>query len=477
MVLSTTLARHSQLFLLRTIRKCSIQACLTSLEEKINSCASININKSISKLENIHPHWLHKQEGQKKLSSVLYSLSKKKYYKELHALVNYLELSNYDMWSGMSTIILNAYIDQKLWKDATLLFEAMKERDQIKHFRTYKRLITTLAQDNHLAISFKYFSEFFEAEFKLRTSRLDKPDFTILFDIMQSILQCETTEIDAGISRQYVSKIIDYIDRWGLLPPADLVELIGQWYNAQKDFKVTKTSFQGNQCQNCNEDLSPLLPFKSLCRSLVSNFQKEMTSSGRQMELKVLDDLFVKREPIDVIVDAANILFHGSLKNEKKINPTALKEVLLNLNKFTKKSFSRVAVVFPQSLSKPEKLQQFGFVDKIARQNMFNFNLNVVALRRTNDDIVMFYLTAKSELMSKHTHPVILSQDNFYNHRFILHSSEEQRLFFKWLRHRKKSYDGNAVLAHHNLQPIVRIKDGDLHIIDSKKNVMCIRQL
>lgn len=353
----------------------------------------------------------------------------------------------------------------------------MKERDQIKHFRTYKRLITTLAQDNHLAISFKYFSEFFEAEFKLRTSRLDKPDFTILFDIMQSILQCETTEIDAGISRQYVSKIIDYIDRWGLLPPADLVELIGQWYNAQKDFKVTKTSFQGNQCQNCNEDLSPLLPFKSLCRSLVSNFQKEMTSSGRQMELKVLDDLFVKREPIDVIVDAANILFHGSLKNEKKINPTALKEVLLNLNKFTKKSFSRVAVVFPQSLSKPEKLQQFGFVDKIARQNMFNFNLNVVALRRTNDDIVMFYLTAKSELMSNNTHPVILSQDNFYNHRFILHSSEEQRLFFKWLRHRKKSYDGNAVLAHHNLQPIVRIKDGDLHIIDSKKNVMCIRQL
>lgn len=126
MVLSTTLARHSQLFLLRTIRKCSIQACLTSLEEKINSCASININKSISKLENIHPHWLHKQEGQKKLSSVLYSLSKKKYYKELHALVNYLELSNYDMWSGMSTIILNAYIDQKLWKDATLLFEVFK---------------------------------------------------------------------------------------------------------------------------------------------------------------------------------------------------------------------------------------------------------------------------------------------------------------------------------------------------------------
>ena len=96
---------------------------LVKLDSDINNNQKFDVPCTLKNLESISSEWPHKVSGQNVLSSVIHGLLKRKQHSDLNMLVNCLRSAKYDMWGGLSTVVLYSHLDQKMWGEALHLFE------------------------------------------------------------------------------------------------------------------------------------------------------------------------------------------------------------------------------------------------------------------------------------------------------------------------------------------------------------------
>ena len=347
----------------------------------------------------------------------------------------------------------------------------MKRRDQIKHLRLYNRLISSLSRDNQLEFAYHYFLELQQKEGCLKTTRLKRPDFNMLKNLVESAIFHNNSVDKSDVSKKLnavtvLNSVLSYVEKWGILVPIDLTNVLLKWFRLQ-DYSITRDS------ERCLNHTIPDDTFLNLANQIICTIQNDLASSGRVKDQSFLDQLLNKHDAFDVIVDAANILFRGSTKNHKVISIESLKNVLLNLN--CSNSVKSVAVVFPQSLSTPEKMNKLKFLEDMAGSHILNYHLEVISLRKTHDDIVTLYLASRSELLKRDF--IVVSNDSYYNHHFLVANDNEQKnQFFRWLRHRLRNTDNNGnVDFEQRLEPFIRDVSGNMRLICQSGHVYDIK--
>lgn len=473
------------LFGLSSISSCknsthAINQILTQIDGDLQQRRSIDIPLKIKELTTVSPNWLQLLEGQKLLASVVHNLYQNNHHDDINYFVSILKENDFDIWGGLSTTILKSFFKQKSWSKALLWFEEMKDNGKVKHVRIYNDVITMLAENNLLKLAFYYFEEAQNQELYMTTKQIKSITHKTITQLLQCIgrqridpdfhddsdLFIKMRDVD---STDIVNSVLQYMENRAESLPNQLMYTIGSFL---KDIgcQLTLTTEKNMHCLNCNTLLVSDRNFSDTCIGITSNLRQHIAAQGWSGDLKCLDVLLQDLGHFDIVIDAANVLFHG----KKIINHDRLKNLLSIIEDSS--SSKKIALVFHQKFKKLDDFPELSFIEKFKEMNTSDITLESVCVSGMHDDVVLCYLAAKSdlELQSQGKTVSIISNDNYIDHRLI--NVRKHYEFLNWLRHRQRHFNNGGYLLPNSILPIVRNEEtSQLHMISKDRTICCVK--
>jgi len=439
--------------------------------ENIDSIFIPDNKKSLIKLASFNEI---KDLSSKNLNVLLQHLISKN---EIVLLEKTVEASNFgQVQIAVLTFILYSYIDTGEIKKAIALFQKIKEQGLMKHPRLYGKLIIALCQAKEINLAFNLFKEFSSIEFSIKTSRLKKPNNILLVSLIQAAQLLETTpELQKETNFKgidIINSVLEYLCKWNLPLQQDYMEYLYSWFhNQQKNPK--KTFLTSNQrCGNCSLELGvEEYDWTNFVDNYTEMMQRDLTKKGMGKDVSYLNKFFRNASTFDVVIDGGNLLYKGS-RDKKIFTPNRIKQTLNDLCKNENKFF-KIALVLPQSYSRTSKMKNVSFLHDIAKQRIYDMNLNIIVCKSIHDDVVFLYLAAMSERVNKNIK--MISNDNFFDHLCDL-DEDLQSDFLKWKNKSivKVNMDGN-VLMRPTLGPLYETED-KIHLIGENQQILCINK-
>ena len=322
-------------------------------------------------------------------------------------------------------------------------------------------------------MAFKYFQEFHENELRCKTSRLKRPNNKMLHSLVKTVTLTEDTQELHEISNQVVRSVLEYLAKWNLPLHFDILTALLDWFHLRKDVTVTESFVnQHKKCGHCSRSLE-LTVEKLFHETYLDYLRNFLVSKGLEREMLDMNNLFKGGNPYDILIDGGNILYYG-IKSEKQFVPKRLENLLRNIiSKNTR--YKKVALVLPQSYHKPSKMNNLSFIKHIKREGVFDIELQVIAHKKVNDDVIFLYLAALSELIGQ-KNVMMLSNDHFFDHRFEI-TPVIQSSWLKWVNSRCSEIDNSGnIKEKSNIAPVVVDKGQNTHLIVNNELVYCIQK-
>ena len=315
----------------------------------------------------------------------------------------------------------------------------MRDRGQLKHVRLYKHLIVELAEDDNLSAVLKYFHELCKLE--SCSTRLKSPDVLMLVSLIKAACRNKN-----WLSSLVIDTVLVYLEnKDGRLLCGVILELL-QYFKSNTNYSVIQAKFKEGVCENCCYKLVQQQNYEILCNMIINGID-------RNIDMDIIDEMIEYNNGFNIIIDAGNVLYHGKGKQQRNLAGVNLENTLLDIKK--KYDKLNILVIFPKNYP-PLKLQNLSYMQELS------FNVTSFVPKFTNDDVLILYVAAKSEL--KKSLFGVVSNDSFIDHSYLAESSIKSWISF--LHDRLKPFKLSGCLEDKASIRSVILNDTSIHLFD-----------